>query len=39
MTYKQNARKKIGNYNLALCRDVTALSDKVLLDALGLPDL
>ena len=39
VTYKQNAGKQIGNYNLALCRDVTDRSDKILLDALGLPDL
>lgn len=29
------AGKHIGNYNLALCRDVTDHSDKILLDALG----
>ena len=39
VTYKKNAGKQIGNYNLALCRDVTDLSDKILLDALDLPDL
>ena len=39
VTYKQNAGKQIGNYNLALCRDVTDRADKILLDALGLPDL
>ena len=33
------AGKQIGNYNLALCRDVTDHSDKILLDALDLPDL
>ncbi len=33
------AGKQIGNYNLALCRDVTDHSDKILLDALGLSDL
>ena len=37
--YNWNAGKLIGNYNLALCRDVTDRSDKILLDALGLPDL
>ena len=39
VTYKKNAGKLIGNYNLALCRDVTDRSDKILLDALGLTDL
>ena len=39
ITYKKNAGKLIGNYNLALCRDVTDRSDKLLLDALGLGDL
>ena len=33
------AGKQIGNYNLALCRDVTDHTDKILLDALDLPDL
>ena len=37
--YNWNAGKLIGNYNLALCRDVTDRSDQILLDALGLPDL
>ena len=39
ITYKKNAGKQIGNYNLALCRDVTDHSDRILLDALGLEDL
>ena len=37
--YSLNAGKRIGNYNLALCRDITDRSDKVFLDALGHPDL
>ncbi len=34
-----NAGRWIGNYNLALCRDVTDRADKALLAALGLEDL
>ena len=37
--YNWNAGKRIGNYNLALCRDVTDRADKILLDALGVADL
>lgn len=37
--YNQNAGKLIGNYNLARCRDITDRSDKMLLGALGLPNL
>ena len=37
--YNWNAGKRIGNYNLAVCRDITDHSDKILLDALGRSDL
>lgn len=37
--YNWNAGKRIGNYNLAVCRDITDYADKTLLDALGHPDL
>lgn len=37
--YNLNAGKLIGNYNLALCREITDQSDKIVLDALGLRDL
>ncbi len=39
VTFKKNAGKLIGNYNLARCRHVTDRSDKILLKALGLKDL
>ncbi|MDE0356813.1 MAG: Eco57I restriction-modification methylase domain-containing protein [Gammaproteobacteria bacterium] len=39
VTYKKNAGKLIGNYNLARCRDISDRSDKILLDALGLRGL
>ena len=37
--YSVNAGRRIGNYNLALCRHVTDRADKILLDALGVADL
>jgi hypothetical protein len=33
--FKLNAGRKVGNYNLAKCRDVTDLSDNVFCEALG----
>ena len=39
VVFKLNAGKNIGNYNLARCRHVTDMSDKVWLEALGLSDL
>lgn len=35
-SYKVNAGKRVGNYNLAKCRSVTDASDKILAEALGL---
>ena len=32
--YKRNAGKRVGNYNLARCRSVTDVSDRLFLDAL-----
>ncbi len=37
--FKLNAGKKVGNYNLALCRDVTDATDLLFLDALGVGDI
>ncbi len=37
--YNVNAGRRIGNYNLARCRDVTDYADKILLDALGVGNL
>ena len=39
IVFKLNAGKNIGNYNLARCRHVTDVTDKILLDALGMSDL
>ncbi len=39
LTYKPSNQKLLPNYNLALCRDVTDQSDRILLDALDLSDL
>jgi hypothetical protein len=36
LVFKLNAGKRVGNYNLARCRGVTDLSDKVWADLLGL---
>ena len=33
--FKRNAGKRVGNYNLALCRDVTDVTDRVFLKALN----
>ncbi len=37
--YKLNAGRKVGNYNLAKCRDVTDQSDHILAEALGFADV
>ena len=37
--FKRNAGKNVGNYNLALCRDVTDVTDRLFLDAANAPDL
>ena len=37
--FKLNAGKKVGNYNLALCREVTDTTDKLLLDSVNLSNL
>lgn len=34
--FKRNAKKKIGNYNLAKCREVTDRSDRIFLEAFGI---
>lgn len=34
--FKWNAKKRIGNYNLAKCRHITDQSDTIFLDALGI---
>lgn len=39
VTFKRNASKNIGNYNLARCRDVTDKADRLWLEAAGLTDL
>ena len=39
LVFKLNAGKNIGNYNLAKCRHITDMADKILLEALELPDL
>lgn len=36
--YKLNAKKRIGNYNLAKCRQITDRSDSIFLEALGIPE-
>ena len=36
VSYKQNAGKLVGNYNLARCREVTDVSDRIFADYLGL---
>lgn len=38
VTYKINAGKKAGNYNLAKCRHVTDKSDKIFAEYLGLSE-
>ena len=37
--FKLNAGKKVGNYNLARCRDVTDVTDLLFLNALGVDDI
>jgi len=37
--FKLNAGRKVGNYNLAKCREITDLSDKIFCEALGLGDV
>ena len=39
VSFKINAGKKVGNYNLAKCRHVTDISDRIFLDALGLSEV
>ena len=36
VSFKLNAGKKVGNYNLAQCRSVTDRADEVLIRAMGL---
>jgi hypothetical protein len=36
-TFKLNAGKKVGNYNLAMCRSTTDKSDRLILSAIGAP--
>lgn len=36
--FKLNAGKRIGNYNLAMCRSITDLSDSIWLRNLNMPD-
>jgi hypothetical protein len=38
-SYKVNAGKKVGNYNLALCRALTDTTDARFLEALGMSDV
>ena len=37
--FKLNAGKRVGNYNLARCRDVTDRSDRLLASAIGFGDI
>ena len=37
--FKLNAAKMVGNYNLAKCRKITDLSDKIFCEALGIEDV
>ena len=39
LVFKLNAGKRIGNFNLAKCRNVTDKSDKILLESVGLTRL
>ena len=39
VSFKVNAGKRVGNYNLAKCRDVTDASDAVFAEILGLSDV
>lgn len=38
VSFKLNAGKRVGNFNLAKCRDVTDRSDRIFAEALGLGD-
>jgi hypothetical protein len=38
LSFKQNAGKRVGNYNLARCRAVTDRSDQIFVAHLGLED-
>ena len=37
--FKQNAGKRVGNYNLAKCRNITDVSDKLFCEALEIGDV
>ena len=37
--FKLNAGKKVGNYNLAKCREITDVSDEVFCEVLGFRDV
>ena len=37
-SFKLNAGKRVGNYNLARCRSITDASDRIFADALGLTE-
>jgi hypothetical protein len=39
VSYKMNAGKKVGNYNLAMCRSVTDQSDAIFAEHLGLSEV
>jgi len=39
VSYKVNAGKRVGNYNLAKCRSVTDLSDAILASLMGLSEI
>ena len=36
--FKQNAGKRIGNYNLGKCREITDVSDRLFCEAIGIDD-
>ena len=37
--FKQNAGKRVGNYNLAKCRNITDVSDRLFCEALEISDV
>ena len=39
LQFKQNAGKRVGNYNLAKCREVTDVSDRLFCEAVGIGDV
>ena len=39
LSFKQNAGKRVGSYNLARCREITDASDRIFLRSLGMEDL